>query len=201
MEIVIIDDHQALLLGIKNFLQSEGFCVEDTFSNLQEAQALLQDELRTSASQFIILCDLQFGKEFSFDFIKKLSEAKIKCIVYSMYESEYFMLKAFDAGAWGYCFKSEDLKNLTEAIKSVESGKRYISKNVSADFINATSIYSGFTKKERGILDLIMQEKSNKEIAEVLGISYRTVESYLQRLYTKANVNSRFELERLLCKK
>lgn len=96
----------------------------------------------------LVIVDINIKDEYSFELISKFAKCGFTCIVYSMYESLFFAITAFENGACGYCFKSEPLENLVLAMDMCVEGKQYVPQSVSTNFICASSLYSAFTKKE-----------------------------------------------------
>lgn len=85
-----------------------------------------------------------------------------------MFKSPGIIQLALDIGASGYISKNADEKELLDCMEQVLAGHQYVEKNLSQSVITYNSEISSFTKRERSVLDLIIQHKSNEEIAGIL---------------------------------
>jgi DNA-binding NarL/FixJ family response regulator len=124
----------------------------------------------------------------------------IKILVLTIHEVDHYVLEAFDAGADGYCVKNASRKELEVAIKSVADGKRYVSPGITASILDGyidgrkklkeKSIWDTVTQREREILKLIAEGYLNKEIAEFLNISIKTVEKHRSNIMKKLDLHN-----------
>ena len=95
-------------------------------------------------------------------------------------------------------FFSEDKKEMLEAIRAVFRDETYIQKDLIGNMMYISGIMVTLTKKERELLDLLGEHLPNEIIAERLGLSKRSVENYVSRIFDKFNVKNRYELGRYL---
>jgi two-component system, NarL family, response regulator NreC len=127
-----------------------------------------------------------------------------RIIILSMHSDESYVLRALKAGAKGYLLKDSAENDLIEAIKSVDEGKAFFSPEISnimvEDYVRemkrrgAEDSYELLTPREREILQMLAEGKSNKHIATVLDLSLYTVETHRRNLQDKLNLHSFAEL-------
>ena len=98
----------------------------------------------------------------------------------------------------GFVSKNAGKSEILDAVRTVARGGTYIQKDLIPGMMYVSSIIVSLTKKERELLDLISEHLPNEIIASRLGISKRTVENYVSRIFDKFNVKNRYELGRYL---
>jgi DNA-binding NarL/FixJ family response regulator len=131
--------------------------------------------------------------------IKKRQSAT-KIIALTVHKTEEYVLATLKAGADGYILKDSTHSDLIAAIKSVLNGKRYLSPGISKlviegylegkETLKTKSSWETLTQRERGILKLIGEGYKNKQIADFLCISPKTVEKHRSNLMSKLNLHS-----------
>ena len=127
-----------------------------------------------------------------------------RIIILSMHSDESYVLRALKAGAKGYLWKDSAENDLIEAIRAVDEGKAFFSPEISnimvEDYVRemkrrgAEDSYELLTPREREILQMLAEGKSNKHIATVLDLSLYTVETHRRNLQDKLNLHSFAEL-------
>jgi two-component system response regulator NreC len=125
-------------------------------------------------------------------------------VILSMHSDEGYVLRALKVGAKGYLLKDSAEGDLIEAIKAVHQGKTFFSPEISKmlveDYVReirtrgAEDTYDLLTSREREILQLLAERKSNKEIALALNLSVYTIETHRRNLHEKLNLHSLAEL-------
>jgi DNA-binding NarL/FixJ family response regulator len=125
-------------------------------------------------------------------------------VILSMHSDEGYVLRALKVGAKGYLLKDSAEGDLIEAIKAVHQGKTFFSPEITkmlvADYVQeirtrgAEDSYDLLTTREREILQLLAERKSNKEIAAALNLSPYTIETHRRNLHDKLNLHSLAEL-------
>jgi DNA-binding NarL/FixJ family response regulator len=118
----------------------------------------------------------------------------------TIHESEEYVLEAFQAGADGYCLKDASASELLVAIESVLSGRRYISPGISDKVlveysgekktVKSTTAWDELTQREKEVLKLVGESYKNKEIADFLGISEKTVEKHRSNIMMKLDLHT-----------
>ena len=137
----------------------------------------------------------------------KAEENPPAILVLTMHKADEYIFAALDAGADGYVLKDAPASELILAMKSVLSGKKYICADIaeviargyldSARSSQEPSPLAALTEREREVMRLVAQGKRNKEIAEELFISVKTVEKHRANLMRKLDLHSAWELRSL----
>lgn len=204
INIILADDHVLVRKGIKAMLESESEIEvvgeAGTGSDaLNAARALRPD---------ILLLDIRMPGMSGLDAAAKLREYSpdTKAVILSMHDSEEYVLQALSAGAYGYLLKDTDKDEFIKALKQVSSGNKYFSGSVSnilansllnarplAKAITAEDTYH-LTKREKEILRMAIDGKHNKDIADSLGKSLRTIETHRFNIMKKLGVNNAIDM-------
>jgi DNA-binding NarL/FixJ family response regulator len=128
----------------------------------------------------------------------------IKILVLSMHESDQMVRRVLHAGAQGYVLKSDLGRSLVKAVKSVAEGERFLTTRVSDILLEGSLREEQTTEEPRcqasprelQIIRLVTEGKGNKEIATILGIALRTVETHRANIMHKLRLRSRADLIR-----
>ncbi len=195
---VIVEDHQLLREGLKTMISA--------FENIEivgEADDGLEAIRKVRNIQpDIILLDLSMPKMDGISIMKEVKSQfpAIKILVLTIHEVDHYVLEAFNAGADGYCIKNASCQELEVAIKSVIDGKRYVSPAITSKVLEGyiqgqkklkeKSTWDTVTQREREILKLIAEGYLNKEIAEFLNISVKTVEKHRANIMKKLDIHN-----------
>ncbi|MFL6520322.1 MAG: response regulator [Chthoniobacterales bacterium] len=192
MRILIADDFELMRDGVRSLLLRQGWDVCGTAVTGQEAVEKVR-ELRPEVAVLDITMPLLNGVEATRQIRQENGETEV--LILTAHEDDQPIRDALDAGAKGYLFKSETGEQLVDGIKTVASHEVFLSDGASTALFR--SIRRGkvdnpnpLTARERHILQLVVEEKSNKEIADALGISARTVESHRLNIMRKLSVDS-----------
>jgi len=129
-----------------------------------------------------------------------LSESPgVKVIALSMHSHSWFVVRMLDAGASGYVLKEYAFEELVSGIRTVIAGQTYLSPGIAGVMhegnlfhlsVTNRSVYSVLTHRQRKVLQLIAEGKSTKEIASILRISVKTVETYRQQIMKRLDTRS-----------
>lgn len=206
IKIVLAEDHLIVRKGLKNLLEDEeGIRVIGEASDGKEAIAVVD-----TTQPDLLIADIRMpgmsGLEAAQDLSRRPSPPKI--LILSMHDDEDYILQSVEAGASGYLLKDTSKEELLKAIRTIYQGGKYFSGDVSNALVNRylrgrnkNSISDspinktyGLTKRERQILAMIADGEGNKEIAEQLGKSIRTVETHRFNIMKKLRVNNVVEL-------
>jgi len=186
MRILIADDHPFTLLGTKSFVESYGYRVEDTCSNGITALNLIKLHLPD-----IAILDINMPGLDGLDVAKAIQESKLrtKIILLTMHKEMTIYKKAKEYGVYGYILKEHAQTELEKCIQEVKKGNEYISVFLKDDLIkdtpNDTNELAHLTLSERKIIELITQQKTTKQIAELLFLSEKTVEGHRSKIIDK----------------
>lgn len=194
--IVIIEDHPLVRKGLASYFEQTGrWKVLGTASSLAEAKKLL-----ANISADVLLLDIQLEDGWGLDIIPWISRNTQTLplpAVYSTFDDYAHVSAALRMGVRAYITKRRNEKELEDAILEAHSGNIYIDEAARIKYQNVENLICLLTKRETEILCLVKSGLSNKQIAEQLGISPRTVENILSCVYDKTGIHSRLELERL----
>ena len=188
MKLLIADDHQLILDGLLSVIKTN-FPASDVYTAINKAE--LFEILKSNAIE-ILIQDVKFGEYHASDFMDEIkSEFPTTKVIFLTSVSDSVSITKLGQSVDGYVLKSESLEEIIRAIKAVNKGEKYFSEQSKAkieQLIPDTDIV--LTRREKEVLEVIMQEKSTKEIAEILSISDKTVELHRSNLFVKLNVKN-----------
>ena len=192
--IIVADDHHILLDGLNALLQKQqDIEVVGLFSNGLEVYNALP-ELKPQVALLDINMPAMNGHELTLKIKKEFPETAV--IILSMHDDAGHIMELIEAGASGYLLENVTDKELLESIKAVAAGKLYFSTEVSEKIAlvamqqqrkSELTEEPKLTERELEILKLIAQEYSNAQIANMLFISERTVETHRKNMLRKTN--------------
>ncbi len=203
IKLILTEDHQILRDGVKALIASENIAIIGEASSGTELMKLLEKE-----EPDIILMDISLPDLSGIELTRQISELhpKVKVLILSMYTDESFINQAIKAGARGYLHKNTTREEMLIAIDTVYSGNDFysdsISKIILKSYINKAKSnveeivnpHEVLSKREIEILIMFAEGLINKEIAEKLFISIRTVESHKNHIMQKLNLKTQVEL-------
>ncbi|KYG85343.1 two-component system response regulator [Roseivirga seohaensis] len=191
MKILLVDDHSILLDGLKKLIE------EDEMLSVVDAVGSVPDAIRSidKHKPDLVITDYNLGDDDGLSLVQKTKRLfpDMKFIILSMHDEAHLVKEILKEGVNGYVLKKDTKAELIEAIYAVRGGKMYMSTDINAMLVK--SLYEPdegklLTSREREILKLISQEYSNKQIAEELFISERTVETHRKNIFRKTKTNS-----------
>ena len=186
MNILIADDHPLTLQGTKNFVESFGYRVTDTCSN--GASALNQILLHQPD---MAILDINMPGLDGIDVAKKVWDSRLrtKVILLTMHNETTLYDKAVECGVYGYILKEYALSELKKCLEEVQKGNHYTSDSLNRDLVaNRTEGHGELSKltfSERKIVELISQQKTTRQIAELLFLSEKTIEGHRSNIIEK----------------
>jgi DNA-binding NarL/FixJ family response regulator len=203
VRILIADDHQVVRTGLRALLESKkGWEVCAEAANGREAVEKAS-QLKPDVAVLDIGMPLLNGVEATRQ-IRKLSP-QTEILILTMHDSELLVQEVLGAGAHGYIVKDDADRNLVAAVDALRRHKPYLSSRVSEAATSAAgsdgsqssqSSRGRLTPREREILQLLAEGKSNKEVAGFLGISVKTAETHRANIMLKLDFHSITELVR-----
>ena len=197
IQVVIADDHALFRKGMIELLKK--FDDIDVVKGVSDGVELME-LLKNMISIDVILLDLTMPNMDGVEVLKKLALEYPGCksIILSMHDDGNYITQCAQLGAYGYLLKNTDEEELIKAIRLVHSGRKYFSPEISERMINfMTSPKAGsniFSNKESEILSLLSDGLTSKEIAAMLFISARTVETHRANMLAKLEVKNTAEL-------
>jgi len=196
--IVLAEDHRLLREGVRALLHSRrDFQVVCEAENGIEAIRCVEKH-----APDLILLDLSMPKMSGLSVIKEIKSRfpEVKILTLTIHESDQYVLEAFQSGADGYCLKDASKDELLIAIESVLNGKTYISPGISEGVmvgylegkktLKTSTTWDNITQREKDVLKLIGEGYRNKEIADFLNISVKTVEKHRANIMKKTDLHN-----------
>src|ERR1051325_6768152 len=198
IRIFLVDDHAVLRQAVSVMLGAErDMTVVGQAGNGREALAAVK-----SARPDVVMLDIKMPEAGGLEGLQDIPRTcpKARVIVFTMYENPAYVNAAIRTGASGYVLKSVGREDLLEAIRAVHSGRRFLHAEVTRPLLRQAALEAklrpgvgGLTVRDIQVLELLADGKSNKEVAQALGISDETVKSHLKRLFEKLGVTDRTE--------
>ncbi|PKN22352.1 MAG: DNA-binding response regulator [Deltaproteobacteria bacterium HGW-Deltaproteobacteria-21] len=197
-KIVIAEDHKILREGLKSLLRT----IDDLEIVGEAADGLEAIRCVENYHPELLLLDLSMPKMNGISVIRDIKSRfpETKILVLTIHESEDYILESFHSGLDGYCLKDANYSELLIAIRSVLEGKTYLSPSISekvlAGFLDdrktlkSRSSWDMITQREREVLKLVGEGYKNKEIADYLCISVKTVEKHRSNIMRKLDVHT-----------
>ncbi len=190
MKILLADDHFLVLDGLEVLLSTFEF-VEKTQSVLNFVQ--LKDILKEENFD-VLLLDIHFGKHDGREIIGEIKQMapNMKVIALTSHSDSTTIKSSVNAGFDGYLLKIDGREDIEKALKAVINNEKYFSPKTQQTFfeMSASKNKVELTEREKEILQLIVQEKTTKEIAEQLCLSEKTIETHRASIMQKLDVKN-----------
>ncbi len=209
LRIVLADDHTLLRAGLRQLLGTyESFEIAGEAEDGLEAIAVVRKERPD-----VLILDIGMPKMRGIEAISEIKRecAETKILVLSMHDKSEYVRQTLKNGADGYLLKKSAAAELVEAIQCVAAGSVYLSPAISREIVNnwllhddtysvKDSIESKLSEREKSVMKLLAEGHSNKEVAEILFISPKTVETHRSRIMSKLDLHSVPDLVRYAIK-
>ena len=201
MRILLADDHTLVRKGLRRILEERpDWSVVGEATDGREAVRLAL-ELRPDVAVLDIGMRLLNGIEATRMIVRRLADTRV--LILSMHTEEAYVTQAARAGASGYLLKDSADTDLLYAVSAVAQGKSFFSPAVAKvldDYLRQlgekgiVDRYDSLTEREREVLHLIAEGRSNKAIADVLGVSPSTIETHRANVMEKLDLHSAAEI-------
>jgi DNA-binding NarL/FixJ family response regulator len=200
IKLMIVDDHPMVLEGMKALLANFDYMsVAATATNAFEAM----DKLK-SHDVDIVIADINLPEVSGIDLTARIKKEypAIKVLAMSTFKERSYISQMIKNGASGYLVKSASKEEIEAAIQSANEGKLYLSLDINSIDLNSeiASDVPVVSRREKEVLQLIVDGLTNPQIAEKLFISLHTVDSHRKNLLAKFNVNNTASLIRVAIK-
>jgi DNA-binding NarL/FixJ family response regulator len=201
--IVIVDDHPLFRKGLEQLIHSEdGFAVCGEANNAREAMDVIR-----KLNPDLAIVDLSLPGANGIELIKNIRAefSKLPILVLSMHDESVYALRALRAGAEGYVMKHEAMTNVIQAIREVFNGRPYLSPAMAAQVITKfahrqvegeADAVERLSDRELEILELIGKGNDVRQIAKVLHLSPKTVETHRSHIKDKLDLKNSREVAR-----
>lgn len=192
IKVFIADDHLMVRQGLKQLLE-----LEDKIEIIGQAGSgdiAIKKILDLKPDVALIDINMPIINGINVTKILKQEDTEIKVIILTIHNEIEYLLRAIDEGANGYVLKDSDFDVLVEAIETVHNGQSYIQSNMAVQLakkVNESRTINELTKREVEVLILITEGLLNKEIAQKLYISEKTVKNHVSNIFKKIGVNDR----------
>ncbi len=192
--VLLADDHAVVRSGIRNAIEkTESVIVVGEAEDGPTLMAALE-----ALSPDILLIDVTMPEFEPISAIRhiRLAFPDMKILVISAYDDDVYVQGLLGAGVNGYHLKDQPLQDLSLAIERIIAGERWISSPLIEKLVSSPRINGGLpslTPRQRDILALLYKGWHNQKIALELGLSTKTIENHLTRIYRTLNVQSRLE--------
>lgn len=190
IRVLIVDDHPVVRAGLTSMLGTQQeLLVIGSASSGEEALAIIEHE-----SPDVVLLDLRMPGLSGIDMLLAVrkNRAQTRAIILTSYETDEDIYRAVQAGAQGYLLKDTPLKEMLDAIRTVNAGKRYIPRQI-AQRLAERMMRAELTAREIEILKMLAKGPTNKQIGHALGISDFTVRNHVNSIIEKLDVSDRTE--------
>jgi RNA polymerase sigma factor (sigma-70 family) len=195
IRIFLADDHAVMRDGLRALLQTQADLqvigdAADGRETVRQATLLKPD---------VVIIDVAMpglnGIEATRLILEAHAEAQV--IVLSMHSAPEYVYRALQAGARGYLIKDTAGVAVVEAVRAVHAGRRYLSPAISETLVDdylqqrgSRDALAGLSQREREILQLVVEGKSSAEVAQILSLSPKTVDTYRSRLMEKLGIDN-----------
>lgn len=194
IRIIIAEDHQALIDGIKLSLKAETDIV--VIGEANDGEALIK--LVRLKKPDVVITDIRMPKcdGISATKIIKQEFPQIQVVGFSMFDQPEAIQKMKEAGATGYIMKNSSLSKVIEAIRTVANKETFFDSNIISKKNYFTNEEILLSKREKDIVRLIGEGKTSIEISELLGIEKTTVDTHRKNILKKLNIHGKTDLMR-----
>lgn len=193
---MVVDDHKMIREGLKQLVEFDGEIeVIAEASSGRECLKVLE-----TVTPDVILLDINMPDMSGIDVLKELKKINkhLRVLMLTVHSEVEYLIKAVDIGVEGYVLKDSDSSELIKAIKEINNGGNYIQPQLipilNHSLINRKqdkNMVDKLTKREVEVLTYIAKGMFNRDIAEVMGISERTVKNHISNIFKKIDVLDR----------
>ncbi len=201
LRVLLADDHGVVRDGLRALLEAQGDIVvvgvaDNGLDAVNEALTLLPD---------VVVMDIHMPGLSGVDACRRIAERAptVKVLMLSMHGSAEHVYHALQAGAHGYLLKESAATEVASAVRALHAGRRYFGEKIRAIAVRdlaaggrRASPLESLSAREREILQLLVQGSSNAQIAALLSLSIKTVETYRSRMLQKLGIGNLAELVR-----
>jgi DNA-binding NarL/FixJ family response regulator len=191
IRVLIVDDHPIVREGVSAVLEREpDLTVVGAASGIDEGL-----RLSVEARPDVVLLDLKMPGSTGADSVARFAREHRRVLVFTAHDSDEDVFRAIRGGARGYLLKGAPAEEIARAIRQVHAGESYLSPRIAATLVKDAARPRGpsstLTPRERGVLRLVAAGQSNRQIAEALSITERTVKFHVTAIFNKLGADNR----------
>jgi DNA-binding NarL/FixJ family response regulator len=202
IRVLVVDDHAILRDGIRSILESQ----EDILVVGEASDGAEAFEFVSNLQPDIVLMDISMPKTNGLEATRLIKERfpQVKVLIMTQHDNREYIAPALGAGASGYVLKRSGRREMLNALRQVQEQGVFLSSNITQEVLqeysqpgrNGKEDEHHLTDRERQVLQLVVEGKSNKEIALTFGISPKTVSVHRTNIMSKLGVQNTVELVR-----
>ncbi len=202
IRVIVADDHGVVRKGVRFLLQQENDI--EIIAEAEDGREAVR--LAADKRADVLIVDIAMPHLNGIDAAAQITKSNpsTRVIILSMYSDEEFLIRALNAGAKGYLLKDSAEPDLVRAVRSVAQGKTFFSPDIAhmllEDYMRRLQqeglqdSYGLLTEREREVLQLLAEGKSNKEAAAILNLSLHTVETHRTNFMQKLGLHNTAEI-------
>jgi DNA-binding NarL/FixJ family response regulator len=195
VKVLLADDHELVRSGMRSMLEALG-----TYKVVAESENG-SDTLK-AVKEFmpdLLILDIQMPGLGGLEVLKRLQsdDSKVQVLIVSASEPGLSVSEAFNNGAAGYLTKNASREEFCSALTTIRSGKKYVSPSIAEYAVSNSknsSPIAGLSEREREVFKLLAEGRKNKEIAKMLFVSSRTIDTHRLNIMKKLDVKTNGEL-------
>jgi DNA-binding NarL/FixJ family response regulator len=190
IKVLIVEDHPIVREGVTSVLERER-----DIDVVGAAESIAEGlRLAAKAKPDVVLLDLKLPDADTTDGVASFARDGRRVVVFTAYDTDDDVFRAIQGGASGYLLKGSPAADIAQAIRQVQAGESYLSPRIAAKLVKDVAQPRGrsaLSARERGVLRLVAAGLSNRQIAQTLSISERTVKFHVTALFNKLGADNR----------
>jgi len=194
IKVLMVDDHAIVRAGLKQILHGlPDLCVSAEADNANSALQIVD----TQACDVVIL-DINLGDQSGLEVLKQIKQRRpdLPVLILTMHSEKQYATRMLKAGASGFLNKESAAEELVNALRKIAHGGRYITQSLAEQLVmdighSSDVPHERLSDREFEVFRLIAQGRKNKEIADELYLSEKTVSTYQSRILQKMNLENR----------
>ena len=196
ISIFLADDHTMVREGLAALVSKEPDF--NVVGQCGEGLEVLRQILEVSPD--VVVLDIMMPGLNGLDICRELTKKtkRVSVLILSMYEDEQFIARALEYGASGYLLKESAAQQLADAIRAVSRGELFLGPGIPRTVLDHMNEggdpYETLTTRERQVLQCVAEGKTNRQIAEQLGLAVKTIDTHRMRLMRKLNIHDQTNL-------
>jgi len=204
IKVFLADDHVMVREGLAALLARE----PDIEVVGQDGHGLTVAKSALECQPDVVVLDIMMPGINGLDICRQLTRKtkKVYVLILTMYDDEQFIIRALEYGASGYLLKEAASDQLATAVRAVARGELYLGPGIPRHVLESlgrgrTDPYEDLTTRERQVLQLVAEGKTSRDVAEVLNLAVKTVDTHRSNLMRKLNIHDQTALVKFAIRK